>query len=82
MEVKTIIEYEFLQYFKNGEMVDGKALIADFRFVEYIYHDFHANKRQKDFDNFLEDLYTKGTATIVGLDTNIKVRCIFAEVLE
>ena len=75
--MKDFVEYEFVQFFKNGTKLDQKSIIGNYEFLEYIFNDFMKNKKELNFEEFLNELYSNGVATIHGIDTFIRVKYLF-----
>jgi len=75
--LEDLVEYEFVQFFKDGIKLDQKSIIGNYEFLEYIFNDFMKNKKGLNFEEFLDELYSKGVATINGIDTFIRVKYLF-----
>ena len=75
MKNKVILKYELLQFLHNGKIYDEKPVIADFDFVEMVFNEFDIRKKNKKFDLFIDELYSKGIGVMWGHETYIEVRC-------
>ena len=55
-----------------------ETTVCDLRFVMMIYDEYN-NMIDRTFDDFLDDLYTKGDTYIVGKNFNLRVKVIIDE---
>ena len=74
MDKNSDFEYELLQYLHDGNIYDEKPVVADFDFVEMVFNEFDIRKVKRNFDSFIDELFSNGVGVMWGHETYIEVR--------